>query len=374
MKEIKSKKSQGKGSGGRAAAKKVVIIGSGNFASALAPIVGKNCERLDEMHTTVNMWVYEEEFEGQKLSEVINTEHENKKYLPGIKLPDNIVAVTNVTEAVKDANVLIFCVPHQFMGNICSQIRGHTAPGCIAVSLIKGVHFDESGIVLISSMLSKELGGMDVSVLMGANLAWEIARGSFCETTIGYRRPESGRVIREIFDDPLFRVGMVPDIPGVEACGALKNVVALGAGFCDGLELGDNSKGAIIRIGLMEMKKFIQQHFPGVKDETFFQSCGVADLIVTCYGGRNRRCAEAFVRAKGDKTFSDLEQELLGGQKLQGTPAAKEVFKILEKDDDLDEYPLFTSVYRIAFCGAPPESMIAAVACYGTDQCEVILG
>jgi hypothetical protein len=153
-----------------------------------------------------------------------------------------------------------------------------------------------AGIVLISSMLSKELGGMDVSVLMGANLAWEIARGSFCETTIGYRRPESGRVIREIFDDPLFRVGMVPDIPGVEACGALKNVVALGAGFCDGLELGDNSKGAIIRIGLMEMKKFIQQHFPGVKDETFFQSCGVADLIVTCYGGRNRRCAEAFVR------------------------------------------------------------------------------
>jgi glycerol-3-phosphate dehydrogenase (NAD+) len=106
-------KSPGKGSGGRAAAKKVVIIGSGNFASALAPIVGKNCERLDEMQTTVNMWVYEEEFEGQKLSEVINTEHENKKYLPGIKLPDNIVAVTNVTEAVKDANVLIFCVPHQ---------------------------------------------------------------------------------------------------------------------------------------------------------------------------------------------------------------------------------------------------------------------
>jgi len=106
-------KSQGKGSGSHAAAKKVVIIGSGNFASALAPIVGKNCERLDEMQTTVNMWVYEEEFEGQKLSEVINTEHENRKYLPGIKLPDNIVAVTNVTEAVKDANVLIFCVPHQ---------------------------------------------------------------------------------------------------------------------------------------------------------------------------------------------------------------------------------------------------------------------
>jgi len=124
----------------------------------------------------------------------------------------------------------------------------------------------------------------------------QVAKGSFCETTVGYKKPENGMLIREIFDDPLFRVGVVQDVSGVEACGALKNVVALGAGFCDGLELGDNSKGAIIRIGLMEMKKFIQSHFAGVKDETFFQSCGVADLIVTCYGGRNRKCAEAFVK------------------------------------------------------------------------------
>jgi glycerol-3-phosphate dehydrogenase len=109
----------------------------------------------------------------------------------------------------------------------------------------------------------------------------------------------------------------VADIAGVEVCGALKNVVALGAGFVDGLGLGENSKAAIIRIGLMEMKRFTQHYFKSAKDSTFFESCGVADLIVTCYGGRNRRCAEAFVRAGGTKTFEDIEAELMNGQKIQ---------------------------------------------------------
>jgi hypothetical protein len=75
----------------------------------------------------------------------------------------------------------------------------------------------------------------------------------------------------------------------------------------------------------MEMKRFIQSRFPKVQDATFFESCGVADLIVTCYGGRNRRCAEEFVRAGGRKTFEMIEKELLGGQKLQGTLTVKEV-------------------------------------------------
>ena len=133
--------------------------------------------------------------------------------------------------------------------------------------------------------------------------------GAFCETTIGYNIEANGKLLQTVFNDPLFHVAIVPDVPGVEVCGALKNVVALGAGFTDGMGLGDNSKAAIIRIGLMEMKKFIQSRYPKVQDTTFFESCGVADLIVTCYGGVRRRLlatGKAHVFARNRKRGSSV--------------------------------------------------------------------
>ena len=203
---------------------------------------------------------------------------------------------------------------------------------------------------------------MDVSVLMGANLANEVAAGNFSESTIGYASESSGRLLQSVFNDAMFQVSTVNDIPGVEVCGAIKNTVALGCGFIDGLGSSDNTKAAIIRIGLMEMKKFIQEHFPKVKDSTFFESCGVADLIVTCYGGRNRKCAEAFVRAKGTKTFEDIEAELLNGQKVQGVGTCEEVMNIIKKAGKEADYPLLTGIYKICFEGAAPESMVDALA------------
>eukprot|EP00960_Hanusia_phi_P029794 748181-Hanusia_phi.AAC.2 len=281
--------------------KRVAIVGSGNWGCAIAKIVGNNCTHHPHLEDEVRMWVFEEVVKGRKLTEIINEEHENVKYMPGIKLPTNVIADPDVVSATRGANVLIFVLPHQFLGGLCKKIKGNHAQDCIAVSLIKGVHFDSKGMVLISDMIKEGLNGMDVSVLMGANLAKEVAGGAFCETTIGYNIEENGKLLHTIFNDPLFHVTIINDVPGVEVCGALKNIVALGAGFTDGMGLGDNSKAAIIRIGLMEMKKFIQSRYPSVKDATFFESCGVADLIVTCYGGRNRRCAEAFVKGGGRK-------------------------------------------------------------------------
>merc|ERR1712159_684168 len=149
-----------------------------------------------------------------------------------------------------------------------------------------------------------------------------------------------------LFDCQTFRVNAVDDIAGVELCGALKNVVALGAGFCDGLCYGSNTKAAIIRIGLEEMTAFIRHFPPGVKDGTFLESCGVADLITTCFGGRNRKCAEAFVRGKGSKSWETIEKELLGGQKLQGTLTAQEIYPVMQSHKLCEQLPLFTTIYQ----------------------------
>jgi glycerol-3-phosphate dehydrogenase (NAD+) len=92
---------------------RVCLVGSGNWGSAIARIVGENVKAFDEFDETVSMWVYEEMIEGRKLSEIINTEHENVKYLKGYKIPENVVAVPDVLEAVKGAHILVFVMPHQ---------------------------------------------------------------------------------------------------------------------------------------------------------------------------------------------------------------------------------------------------------------------
>lgn len=326
---------------------RVAILGSGNWGSAIARIVGDNVKLHPRFETTVKMYVYEEIVDGRKLTEIINQEHENVKYLKGFKLPDNVIAVPDVLETAQDADILIFVVPHKFVPGICKPLVGKLKQTTIGISLIKGFgEGPDGGFILISNQI-KELLQIECSVLMGANLAIEVAQNRFCETTIGCKNPEAGKTLQVLFNNDNFRVRVVPDRTTVEVCGALKNIVACAAGFADGLKWGDNTKSAIIRLGLMEIMRFCRMYYgDDVKITTFFESCGIADLITTCFGGRNRKVSEQFI-LNPNKSLQELEVELLQGQKLQGPQTAQEVFDILERKKDLHKFPLFVATHKI---------------------------
>ena len=134
------------------AKEKVTIVGSGNWGSAIAKIIGRNVLDREEFDDEVRMWVYEEQVDGKNLTEIINTDHENVKYLPGIKFTENIVADPDLASACTDATLLVFVLPHQFLGRICPQMTT-MAPGARALSLIKGIEFEEGGPILISNMI-----------------------------------------------------------------------------------------------------------------------------------------------------------------------------------------------------------------------------
>jgi len=293
----------------------------------------------------------------RKLSEVFNESKENVKYLPGITLPTNVRAEPDVKKACGDADILVWVLPHQFVPRTVQTI-GKVKDGAMSVSLIKGIELEGGKLGLCSDVLRKLLNH-NVSVLMGANVANEVAEDQFCEATLGSNAPEPDQqTLVKLFDCSSFHVRAVDDIAGVELCGALKNVVALGAGFCDGLSYGGNTKAAIIRIGLKEMTTFIRHFHPDVKDSTFLESCGVADLITTCFGGRNRKCAEAFVKAEGKKTWQDVEKDLLGGQKLQGTLTLEEIWPVMQKNGLCQRLPLMTTIHKIAFENASAKSIV----------------
>ena len=270
---------------------------------------------------------------------------------------------------------LVFVTPHQYLPNLLPTIRAKVHPTrCRGVSLIKGLDFDHETKtpVLISKSIEGAMGGgFKCGVLMGANIADEVARRQMCESTLAcdFGDDECNERTRQLFDEPPnFRVTRIHDVAGAEACGALKNIVALGAGFVDGLGFGGNTKAALLRVGLLEMAQFCAIFFQRVERGTFIESCGIADLITTCYGGRNKRCAEEFAKlqlikhkANCDELWLDIEHKLLNGQKLQGTLAVKEVYALLANKGLLASFPLFRCIYEIAFVGRPVSTITEGV-------------
>lgn len=335
---------------------RVAVVGSGNWGSVAARLVAANAARLGPaVEGEVRMWVHEETLDGgEPLTEYINRTGRNDKYLPDVDLGKNVRAVPDVIGAVEGASHVVFVAPHQFLGGILDTIvEGGGGPGgrllapdCRAVSLIKGMDVAPSGPRLLSSMIEERLG-IECGVLMGANIASEVAQEQLSEATLGTRGDATSWL--QLFQTPYFSVRATDDVETVELCGTLKNVVAVAAGLVDGLGMGANTKAALMRTGLLEMARFAELVAPKTaRRDTMFESCGVADLIASCYGGRNRKVAAAYAAAGGQRSFEELEAELLGGQKLQGVLTAHEVTEALEAKGRRREFPLFSAVDRIA--------------------------
>ena len=210
---------------------KVALVGSGNWGSAIATKMGVNTLTKDIFEDKVQMWVFEEyvKEEGGKwirpargakppegktwvdegftpLTEVINTKNENVIYLPGIPLPTSIVAQPDIKASITGATMMVFVIPHNFLAPIVPKMEGAFAENAIGCSLIKGIEFDRAGDgkpILISDLLQKEMKkgitgdwNVDMSVLMGANVANEVAKGDFAEATIGCTNLANGKKVR----------------------------------------------------------------------------------------------------------------------------------------------------------------------------------
>ena len=355
----------GSRSGGRPAQEKICIVGSGNWGCAIARVLGHNAAESEAVCTDVTMWVYEEVVDGRNLSDIINAQHENPKYLPGVQLPSNVVAVPDLAAAVSDATVLVWVLPHQFLARLLPTVKAAMRHDALSVSLIKGMAPDKHGrLTLVSSTIAQGLGIDEVAVLMGANVADQVARDALCEATLGCADAAAAAVLVSLFDRPMFRVRAVPDVAGVEVCGALKNVVALGAGFADGLQLGSNTKAAVMRLGALEMRKFAKLFYPSAQEATMWESCGIADLITTCFDGRNRLCAERFASAQCNDGWGEIEALLLGGQKLQGPATAQNVHDMLEQAGVASDFPLLRTICDISAGRLPAKALVDHASTY----------
>lgn len=238
--------------------KHVSIIGSGSWATTMARHVANLIEeRKDlEYEPELRLWALPEEFQGRNITDWINIEHENPKYLPGYPLSPHIIASSSMEFVCKDADIICFIVPHQFADSVLHQMKPFVKPTSICISLTKGLFFDTAGPCLISDTIQSILTLSHVAVLMGANVANDVAAENFVESTLACKNLSIAASLRSLFETSNFRIELSADIAGVELCGALKNIIALGVGFCEGMDIGVSTKGAIITQGLKEMILF----------------------------------------------------------------------------------------------------------------------
>jgi glycerol-3-phosphate dehydrogenase (NAD(P)+) len=292
--------------------KKVAIIGSGSWGTALAVLLHNNGHN-------VSIWSFKKEE-----ADSIRQNLENKEYLPGISLSEEINITHIEQQAVENADIVVLSTPSKFVRAITNRFKPYLNENQIIVNVAKGL--EEDTLYTLSEVIESELPKNPVCVLSGPSHAEEVGRGIPTTCVVACEDIKTAEYVQNIFMNPVFRVYTNTDIMGVEIGGALKNVIALAAGTSDGLGFGDNTKAALMTRGIAEISRLGVAM--GAKRETFSGLTGIGDLIVTCTSMHSRNRRAGMLLGQG-KSLSETLEEV--HQVVEGVNTAKAAFDLAKK-------------------------------------------
>jgi glycerol-3-phosphate dehydrogenase (NAD(P)+) len=269
----------------------IAIIGAGAWGTGIAIVLGRKATHR------VRLWAHEAD-----VCESIMQKRLNEKFLPGRPIPNSVTASNDLAATLQGAQIVVSVMPSQHCRALFERMRPLLPPQTLLVSATKGL--EEGSLQRMTEVIAEVLKREDASspavgALSGPSFAQEVARGDPTAITIASKDSELLRTVQQEFSDSSFRVYTNSDVIGVELGGALKNIVAIAAGICDGFGFGHNSVAALITRGLAEMTRLVVAC--GGRSETMAGLAGLGDLVLTCTGGLSRNRSVGVELGRGRK-------------------------------------------------------------------------
>src|SRR3989339_774085 len=320
--------------------KKIIIIGNGGWGTALAILLHKKGYE-------VTLWGADASY-----TDYLKEKRENVKYLKGIPIPPEIHITSNISHKEMDVNIIVVATPTPYLRSVLMKFKESFVQGTPVVSVTKGIENDT--LMKPSEIIANVWGDQPISLLLGPSHAEEVARGLPTTIVASSKDIALAQIVQEIFTTDRLRVYTNPDMIGVELGAAMKNVIALASGICDGLKFGDNSKAALITRGLTEISRLGVAM--GAQRSTFSGLTGLGDLITTCISpyGRNRWVGVQI--GKGRKLQEILENM---AQIAEGVWTTKSVMALSNKFKV--EMPIAKEIYNILFTYKNPLEAVSTL-------------
>lgn len=309
----------------------ISVLGAGGWGTTLAILLHFNGHK-------VTLWEYDKSY-----SRYLQKNRVNKKFLPNIIIPNEINITHDLEDAVEHTHVIVIAIPTQFIRDTISKLKKAPLKDVIVVSVSKGI--EKKSLLTVSKVIKEVLPQVNtnnIGVLSGPSHAEEVSRKIPTAVVAASENEQTARLIQALFMTSYFRVYTTLDVIGVELGGAVKNVIAIGAGIIDGANFGDNTKAAIMTRGTAEITRLGK--YLGAKPETFAGLSGMGDLIVTCMSkhSRNRYVGEQI--GKGKKLSEVLKTMNMVAEGVETCRSVHEL-SLLHKV----ETPIVSAVYSILF-------------------------